>query len=223
MGKDCELLMITKEELLDLIPRFLDDYEERHSNVQIDHFIIGNAGSGHPWGMYCQAMRELNTRRGTLQQLGWRLEELSIDYSEKEAEYSKWDDSNSSQPAARRVALEMEKITAHVAEVETQRENCAAEAERILKHANTLKKQIGELTPEKRQAFEEDFWVHRLKLQLALSAIRQTPVSDEILSVVPNLPERMRLPLKNYLENPGAAVEELRRSFSEPQILQLPE
>jgi hypothetical protein len=51
----------------------LADYQDGHSNFQIQHFIVGAEGPT-PWGMYQQALRELRKRRDILRDLDLDLE-----------------------------------------------------------------------------------------------------------------------------------------------------
>jgi hypothetical protein len=65
----------------------LSFHKDVHTNVQMDCFITTQAGAGHPYGMFQQALRELNSRFWSLAEAHYGGRELltKVAVSDKEA------------------------------------------------------------------------------------------------------------------------------------------
>lgn len=140
---------------------FLKDHQEFHSDLQMDHFITIKAG-GTTYGQYKQALRELQKRYHGLKSLYISQERLAVDI--EELEYKLEQDGMQSFDKRR---LELDLIEKRMTEesFNLTLKDHIREFNRFYAQARQLKKKIGELTPEKREKLEHEYWLHRIRLQ----------------------------------------------------------
>lgn len=139
--------MITTERLHEL----LADNQAAHSDFQMDRFII-QANGLTTYGCYKQALRELDGRFHTMLDQWITLEGLRLDEADA-AEHA----------TDRRGQLALARIRLSIMAVEGQFSESKREFLRFLAHADHLKKQIGELTPERRAELEAEFWTEKIR------------------------------------------------------------
>jgi len=141
----------------------LDDHQRYHSDFQIDHFIIARSG-GTKYGMYKQALRELDKRTRALRSL----------YANKRPD-----------PADEFEAYDADDRGRVIADTER-------EFLRFYAIASALKREIGELTPERRRELDEDMWRHRLKSLAAVELLCEGRVGRNTLEFIMATPKRWR-------------------------------
>ena len=146
------------------VEELLRDHQDSHSERQIDSFILGESGCT-TYGMYKQCLRELEARKDAMQ-------EVEDDIVTQRRELRQ---------RARRLDATL------VNQMDTQREY-----DRFLMHARALKKKIGELTPEKRRALDDEMWVQKLTLMLALDVFTQGVPSYGTGETIFSCPPKMR-------------------------------
>lgn len=163
----------------------LRDHQSYHSEFQIDHFILAQAGRT-PWGMYRQAVRELATRLSGLQQSYLSRERLLLDI--EEAGEPKSDGSIES----RRKRLDAIEARANRDRLDRQIREQEREFRRFYAHAVALKQQLGELTQGKRERLEREFWMHQVKCMAALDYITARGLGKATAEILHALPTDMR-------------------------------
>lgn len=143
----------------------LKDHQARHSDFQMDYFITQRSGLT-PYGCYKQALRELKLRYGVLRDLyisriGLEAEKQIADEELSLCEHIK-------QPQTTLVRIKVEKCRASLEDnldviAETEREFL-----HFLGQAKALKLIVGELTPEKRRAYEREFWTEKFEADVEM-------------------------------------------------------
>ena len=161
----------------------LADHQMYHSEFQMDHFITVRSG-GTPYGMYKQAVRELYKRARGLRGLFTEHAKLEIDLAEKidlqESGKSKYDRA--------RAIVEARELRGRLDELAHNLADTEREFLHFYRQASALKKEIGELTAEKRDLLEREMWIHKMRAMAAmdyLTAGRLTQGTLELLTCVP--------------------------------------
>lgn len=185
------------------IDTLLLDLRRCHSEFQMDYFITTTNG-GTPYGMYMQALRELDTRRTGLGEAYLRREELEIDAKEARAPECAPDTEKL------RVLLKQKKLMLEQHILEQTIAEQEREFRRFLGQARILKKHLGELTTDRKEQLEREFWLHRLKGMVVTDVLTVGHPTGSTISLVASLPIDMR----------EKAVTELLDSKRFPQIQQ---
>lgn len=160
------------------VEELLHDHQDSHSKRQIDSFILGESGCT-TFGMYKQCLRELDARHETLQGME--------------------DDIVTQQRELRQRARQLDATLKHQADVQF-------EYDRFLMHARALKKQLGELTPKKREALDDEMWVQKLRLMLALDMVTQGSPSYGTAETIFSCPPEMRMAIITSIPDRDAAA-----------------
>ena len=129
--------------MTELIKNLLKDYQPKHSQFQIDNFIIGNQGCN--WSKYKQALREIDGRYNSL--IGQK-EDLEL-FDLKRV--WRWPFGRKAQIRAIRRKRDRQTLADNIAETER-------ELRRFVEIAVKLKERIGKLDYEKRKVLESDSW-----------------------------------------------------------------
>lgn len=158
----------------------LDDHQMFHSELQMDCFITAKAG-GTPYGMYVQALRELHKRWRGLKGLYAERELIFIDIAEFES--GTLDDIDEFFENARNTVRLAQKRS-QLDEVEANIADTEREFSHFYGQAEALKEQIGELTAEKRERLEREFWVFKAKEQAARDFLTAGRVTEKTLELV---------------------------------------
>jgi hypothetical protein len=207
---------ISASNFSDLVAPHVRYHTEAASHTQIDFFMLGGAGEGHPWGMYRQALRELSGREALLVGLKHSLAELDLDLREARLTLAT---TLSRQPAMAesdeiaqgRAKLAIAYIEVKIAADEQRVARALREGERILHQAVELEAEVRKLngfatdhvlTPEDLHRLDEDFWIHSLRQRCAVHHMMQKPPPVDVIQMLPLLPDRMSKPLLDALAKP---------------------
>ena len=227
------------------------DHQLYHSNLQIDYFIIGKSG-GTTYGQYRQALRELTGRFRGLKSLYSSKVKLEIDlertqekinHRRKQEFQTEYEEKMNS---FRLKELEI-KYTEQLLGMEDLKMNIRdteREFKRFYGIAVSLKRKIGELTPEKRDKLDEEFWFFNKKCAIALDFmgtgriqkgtiedIHSCPkkIKDQLIECLKNPKqtvawyEEYHLPIPEFEELPDSDLPKLLETFDENGINKLPE
>jgi hypothetical protein len=177
------------------LEELLDDHQHHHSTFQMDHFITTRSG-GTPYGMLKQALRELSSRKRALREL----------YASRATQ-----------------RIELAKRTMALADLDKNIEDTEREFNRFFQQADKLKKQVGELTPEKRTQLDQEMWEHQIRATAACEVVATGRVGKNTAELVLSLPREMRRQLACELFDGGQA--KLTKWFTEyePPGLELDE
>jgi len=157
----------------------LEDYQELHSEFQIENFIVGNQGDR--WAQYKQCLREIKARNETI--ISDTIQLKIIESSRKHKMFS-WLKKIGRHKIEIKGAIGVDKFTALKNTIK-ERER---ELECFFKIAKKLKEEIGEITEEKRYQLESESWKNKgIKLAAIdfLCSGRLSPQTAEFILSLP--------------------------------------
>lgn len=146
------------------LERLLADHQPGHSAFQIAHFIV-TRGNWTPWGKYRQCLRELERRRGAIEQLEHELEIAALDLTDLARRWS------FRATTRRRRMLERRQIARRMRDLRLQLRDVRRELAVFLAIAKALRKRIGPLTPERRARLEAETWHERIGIMAAIDRL----------------------------------------------------
>jgi len=188
----------------------LADLRSGHDAVQIDGFILRRSGLT-TYGTYIQALRELRSRRDTALTFFFEVEKLQIRLDELDHEI---ETCGENQFQLRRLKLERVEKRATLDLFGPALRDHYREFARFYAHAVTLRGKLGELTDARREQFEREFWLMRLKVRAASEVKTMGHVSGDTVELALSLPTDMRADLLRHIglesSEPGCLVEWLQ-------------
>jgi coenzyme F420-reducing hydrogenase delta subunit len=165
------------------IDEILKDYESKHSEYQIENFIVGMQVGD--WAKYKQCLREIKNRVETLQGLK---EELEIERLKSNGYFN--------------IATSISRRKRRLKEIGRVRKKRALKAldddiistereiSKFFEVAKKLKEEIGDLTPEKRDLLEADSWFQKARQMAAIDMICDHGLSKPTFEMILALPEK---------------------------------
>lgn len=172
----------------------LADHEQFHSSLQIDCFIIAKNG-GTLYGMYKQALRELDSRYGALGSDHVQRRKLEASLQRLESETVTDEGRFRHETEVMEGRFKLDGLMRTIADRER-------EFARIFAIAQSLKESIGELTPQRREVLEKQLWMHRSLEAAAADLLNQGRVSADVFRMIGSLPSDMRKQCLKMLEQP---------------------
>ena len=166
-----------------------------HSDFQMDNFITIRAGETQ-YGQYKQALRELFKRYRGLKELYVAKELLQVDIDELEFEEKPVLKYNH-----RRNIINLAKHLMDMEDLERNIKHTEREFKRFYAQADSLKKAIGELTPEKQNKLDQEMWAHKLKSMVAIDYLTKGRIGENALTFMRSIPKEMRTPLLAEIKN----------------------
>ncbi len=169
------------------VEELLKDHQIFHSDLQMDCFITGLSG-GTPFGMYKQALRELDKRHRALRHLHIERERLRMKIPSKVVGWfrSKCHKLWALADIEAGFALEDQGRTIG----DTWREFA-----RFLQQARALKKKVGELTPKTRAVLDQIFWEDHLRRTAAVELLTSGGLTPNTLGCINAMPVAARATL----------------------------
>ena len=198
-----------------MLKELLKDHQLFHSEFQQDYYITTKAG-GTMYGQYKQALRELYKRIRGLREAYCDREKLEVEIAEQKFL------SESNDNFKRRYAeIEHKRKVMQREEINRLINDTERECKRFYQQACYLKKEIGELTDEKRRKLDEEMHIYKLKEMFILDKTclgRLSKTTYEFLHALP-YKKRQQLLLEMKNENFVNWYEEYDNEF----IKKLPE
>lgn len=179
------------------VEEILADHHECHSEFQMKRFVLLEPGTT-PFGIYKQCLRELYTRHYGMFEMAESLKQQQAQVDRLESMAA---DENDFELLSGRRCL---------AALLRQQADNQREYDCFLEVARALKVDLGELTPERRTALDEDMWFQTTKAQAAIDQFLflHPGVSRSTLEMIISFPPAMRQRLLaevEALEKPGMA------------------
>jgi len=175
---------MTPEELINIGK----DIQIFHSRFQIRRFIAVRSGGGTIFGIYSQVLRELTSRQRALMDLSAQRELLKIDLAELQATDGT---SHTVFQAQRRAVKTVQKQWA-LKRLGDQIADVRREFLEFARLATALKRQVGELTPEKRDRLDQERWVSELQIKAGSDLVAEGRISSGTLEMILALPSALR-------------------------------
>ena len=176
----------------------INDYEEGHSQYQIDNFITKMNG-GSLYGQYKQALRELHTRFIAVRQLYFKRERLIIDIEELETEIR--GDNYFSRFDKNRAKLDLNEKRLLLDECDISFASTEKEFKRFLQQCIWLKNEIGPINEESKKKLEEDAWLYWTKEKLAVELITHGNFSLDSMKMLHSSSQNVKENIFNSINN----------------------
>lgn len=176
------------------LKNLLNDHQIYHSDFQMDNFITIRSGETQ-YGQYKQALRELFKRYRGLKEIYVARELLQVDIDELKQAVCKTDFER------RRNVINLAKYHMDMEDIERNIEHTEREFKRFYAQANALKKEIGELTPEKQNRLDQDMWLHKLKSMVAIDCLTKGRIGENAIAFIMSLSRDLRIPLLAKIKN----------------------
>jgi hypothetical protein len=187
----------------------LADHQLFHSDLQMDCFITASNGGTH-YGQYKQALRELYSRYDSLKGLYAERELAGIDIDE----FSQPPNAADTEFDERRRKVKLTQARMKLDSLARSIADSEREFRRFYAQCVALKKIVGELTPERRNELDREFWLHRLKSLAAIDVLSHGRVGPNVLTLAHSLPAAMRQDLWSEI-GPGREGELVQWYLSE--------
>lgn len=204
----------------------LADHHYLHWSTQLDHFITVRAG-GTPYGMYKQALRELDKRERGLNGMYADRDRLLVDIAELEErlggkrglegergggledEYASPCASPPLPPSSfdrRRWAIDLRQKRFGLSVCERSIRDHERERDRFVEQALHLRQILGidaerPLTPERRTELDREMWVFLLQRDAAMELITRGAIEKNTLCLIMSLPPPVRDPILSLIRN----------------------
>jgi len=184
-----------------MIDGLLRDHQMFHSDFQMDYMITVKAG-GTTYGQYKQALREVYKRHRGLRQSIVDRDILIVDVDELHAKRREGDEFRQ-----RKRAIRLHQKRGDLEDAERVITDTRRELDRFVSQAIALRELVGELTPERRAALDQDMWEHRIKSMIAVDIITKGSISENSLTCLNASPPEIRESLLNSMQEPGQIEE----------------
>ena len=173
------------------IEHLLVDYEARHSEFQIEHFIIGSAVD--PWSKYKQALREIHDRNEMLIE---KQDQLML-FDLKFRFYN---------PFSRKAVIKKEIARRQRKAMVDGMLETKRELSKFVEIAIKLKSEIGELDSLKRAVLEAESWRQKAIKMAGIDLLVNGRVGSTTLNFILSLPKADQAMVIEHFK-PGAKVD----------------
>lgn len=156
------------------IEKLLIDHQNRHSDFQIENFIIKSQVDA--WAQYKQCLRELESRYESI-----------LEHENKQAQFNKLKKNILLFLSRKRRAFKA-RLLMDIRSGQRKIDNLQAEFDYIFKIAEKLKEQIGTVDRETRQQLEAKTWYNKGRKLAAIDLMAYGRVSTQTLEFILSLP-----------------------------------
>lgn len=167
----------------------LEDFQGKHTNYQIDNFIIKINGKT-AYGQYKQALRELNSRFKNLININFEIEELKISIRKKRYE------AENSREGIRKI--ELDRLLINLSFREKDFEEIFREFKIFFAKANVLKEVLGNISDKKDQ-LEAEFWEQNFIEKIAIDIAYIGTISSSNLETLTSMPTDSKIHIINKI------------------------
>ena len=183
------------------LKNLLDDHQTGMSQFQDDYFVTTRAG-GTLYGQYKQSLRELYKRFRGLRELTCNQERLIIDIEELKEKIETT------------IGFELKRAKVDYKEKimlmeESQRviKDTEREFTRFYHQACFFKKQIGELTDEKRNKLDQEMWVFKVKEMAVIDWITTGCLRNSTYEFLNSLPKKLKQKVALEINNQNKLID----------------
>jgi hypothetical protein len=173
------------------IKKLLEDVEDRHSDFQIENFMIGKHWD--KWAQYKQCLLEISTRYDSVQTAKLTIANI------KKFDKSKWSGLRLFFMGRKKRFKLLSKMNFDLREAQKIIKNVKPELDCLLKLAFKLKKYFGEITPEKRCGLERESWQAKALKMAAMDINLTGQPSLQTLEFILSFPKDSQAEILNKL------------------------
>ena len=200
------------------LDELFNDHQLYQSDFQNQRLVVQKAGGTTAYGQYKQCLRELYRRYR-----GVRHDSLELDSASNDAaELADKAQAAENPYEKRRLEIEREKKLLSIAELEKSLRDTRREFGTFLATARTLRKAVGDLSPERRAMLDHQMWLSRIRVEIGLQMFSTgsiNPNTAERLLVLS--PEERHCVLDGLVDNAEDLMKQMTWVESQPS-LQLP-
>ena len=170
-----------------MLNKLLKDYNPKHSRYQISNYIIALNGRT-TYGQYKQVLREIFPRVNNIAQA---IAEIKI--IEQEIELAK---EPNFENFGNKYKIEKIKQDRKYVQLKQQKDHLCIQMKEFKEFysiALQLKEKLGELTEERKEELEKEYWVKTFKEKIALELACNGIVSQNTLETILSMPERTEI------------------------------
>lgn len=181
------------------ISRLLAEHQFFHDSFQLERVIVGS-NAWTPWAAFRQTLREVRTRFDALKQDYAAIEQAKVERDELEFRL------RGTEPvfARRRMKLAYEQTVMKLEQLESTARDRAREFAYFISLAEAMRKDIGEVTPERRAALDLEAWATRLRAMAAEEVAAGGRPSAKTLGAIRLLPATERTALMKEIDEAPA-------------------
>lgn len=181
----------------------LSDHQSGHSDLQIDYFIVSK-GNWTPYGRYKQCLREIASRHNALLEMREEAELAVLDLDDAKRDLGR---EVAGTPAAIRKRIACDRQRRRMDGIRQSLAGQQRELNRFVNLANELKRQVGELTDERRSELDAEMWSVRARAMVALDLFTSGQLSQSTAELLIALPVEIRQPILQSAKNAEATGE----------------
>jgi len=174
---------------LNIIVELLEDNESRHSDFQIENFIIKKQGD--TWAQYKQCLREISSRHSSIKDSEARGKAF-VSAAKKNVRFKLWRFLNRKKVRGNGSVPDIKLTDGNL-------EDLKAELDCFLKIAEKLKAELGEITPERRYQLETESWKNKGIKMAAIDILATGRISNQTYDFIFSLPKESQLELFSKL------------------------
>jgi len=190
------------------IDELLADYQPFHSTLQMRAFITARSGLGSTWGMYCQALRELKKRHDDLRMMDVSRRRTKVNIAELKGWRRRLLDWITGRGGL--TVLKLEELESSLIEGVMVERDVRREYAEFFRQADTLKAQLGRITPELRDTLDREQWVRSLRASAMMELISTGQVGGNTLEFLAAAPVDLRIEVLTSLRNIGMDGEDMQ-------------
>jgi hypothetical protein len=172
-----------------IIDGLLKDGENRHSDFQIENFII--KGQGDTWAQYKQCLREVSSRHSSIKDSEARNKAMVL-ATKKSIRFKLWRFLNRKKAGGNGSGPELKLPDGNL-------DDLKAELKCFLKIAEKLKSEIGEVSGERRYQLETESWKNKGIKMAAIDILATGRISNQTYDFIFSLPKESQLELFSAL------------------------
>lgn len=179
-------LAIEETTSLDLV---LADMRLYHDDIQLRCFVLSQNGHGTTWGIYRQALMELDSRRSSL---AGRRRDQAVAVAElryARAQVRGWGWTAKSRRTRELAAVDVGKYEDSVTALAVQVTNMLREIRLLLRVAEQCKEELGVINDERRAELNMEFWVAKFVRQARLALLGAGKLDTGLVDALMHLPE----------------------------------
>lgn len=167
----------------------LQDVSLYHDATQLRCFVLSRAGFGTTWGIYRQALMELDSRRQTLAARERDLAAATLELRYAKARADGWNFTARQRRDKGLACLEAERYAEDISNLKLQLEHTAREFRIVLEVARACKEELGPVSEERRARLDLEFWEAKLVQEAQAGMLLNGMLPSSVQSLAVQLPQ----------------------------------
>lgn len=183
------------------LEHLLGDLRLYHDKTQLRCFVLSAEGHGTVWGIYRQCLRELDSRRTTLQGRRRDFAKAEIELKHSQSCARRWAWTAKGRRARDLAAVEVDMYRQAVGDLAFQISETTRELHLFIEVGQSCKEVLGTINDERRDELDQQFWETKFARQAELSLATTGKIDGGIVNLAIQLPEASFRRLMPHLGN----------------------